>query len=74
VDLLRARYVTHRYAKHSHETYTIALIEEGVEEFEHGRSLLRAGRGAVAQLEGTRCPLEGNRRQATGGLRALGVG
>jgi AraC-like DNA-binding protein len=50
VDLLRARYVTHRYAKHTHETYTIALIEEGVEEFEHGRSLLRAGRGAVALL------------------------
>ena len=46
VDLLRARYVTHRYAKHAHETYTIALIEE----FEHGRSLLRAGRGAVALL------------------------
>lgn len=50
VDLLRARYVTHRYAKHAHETYTIALIEEGVEEFEHGRNLLRAGRGAVALL------------------------
>jgi AraC-like DNA-binding protein len=50
VDLLRATYVTHRYAKHAHETYTIALIEEGVEEFEHGRSLLRAGRGAVALL------------------------
>ncbi len=50
MDLLRARYVTHRYAKHTHETYTIALIEEGVEEFEHGRSLLRAGRGAVALL------------------------
>jgi AraC-like DNA-binding protein len=50
VDLLRARYVTHRYAKHAHETYTIALIEEGVEEFEHGGSLLRAGRGAVALL------------------------
>jgi AraC-like DNA-binding protein len=50
VDLLRARYVTHRYAKHAHETYTIALIEEGVEEFDQGRSLLRAGPGAVALL------------------------
>jgi AraC-like DNA-binding protein len=50
VDLLRARYITHRYAKHAHETYTIALIEAGVEEFEHGRSLLRAGPGAVALL------------------------
>jgi AraC-like DNA-binding protein len=51
VDLLRARYVTHRYARHAHETYTIALIEDGVEEFSHGRSLLlRAGQGAVALL------------------------
>jgi AraC-like DNA-binding protein len=50
VDLLRARYISHRYAKHTHETYTIALIEEGVEEFEHSGSLLRAGRGAVALL------------------------
>jgi AraC-like DNA-binding protein len=50
VDLLRARYVTHRYARHAHETYTIALIEDGVEEFTHGRSLLRAGPGAVALL------------------------
>ena len=51
MDLLRARYITHRYARHAHETYTIALIEAGVEEFEHGRSLLRAGPGAVALLE-----------------------
>ena len=50
VDLLRARYVTHRYARHAHETYTLALIEAGVEEFRHDGSLLRAGPGAVALL------------------------
>jgi len=50
VDLLRATYVTHRYARHAHETYTLALIEDGVEEFRYGGSLLRAGRGAVALL------------------------
>ncbi len=50
VDLLRARYVTHRYARHAHESYTLALIEDGVEEFRYGGSLLRAGRGAVALL------------------------
>ncbi len=50
VDLLRARYVTHRYARHTHESYTLALIEDGVEEFRYGGSLLRAGRGAVALL------------------------
>jgi len=45
VDLLRARYRTHRYARHAHETYTLALITSGVEEFRYGGRLLRAGRG-----------------------------
>ena len=45
VDLLRARYVTHRYGRHAHETYTFGLIEAGVEEFEYGGSLLRASGG-----------------------------
>jgi AraC-like DNA-binding protein len=50
VDLLRARFVTHRYSRHAHETFTLGLIEAGVEEFEYGGSLLRAGRGGVALL------------------------
>jgi AraC-like DNA-binding protein len=50
VDLLRARYVTHRYGRHAHETYTIGVIESGVEEFEYGGTLLRAGAGSVALL------------------------
>jgi len=50
VDLLRARFVTHRYGRHAHETYTLGVIEAGVEEFEHRGSLLRAGPGAVALL------------------------
>jgi AraC-like DNA-binding protein len=50
VDLLRARFVTHRYGRHAHDTYTFGLIEAGVEEFEYGRTLLRAGPGAVALL------------------------
>ena len=50
VDLLRARFVTHRYSRHAHETYTFALIEAGTEVFEYGGSLLRAGTGAVALL------------------------
>jgi AraC-like DNA-binding protein len=50
VDLLRARYVTHRYTRHAHETYTFALIEDGIEEFNYGGSLLRAGAGGVALL------------------------
>jgi AraC-like DNA-binding protein len=50
VDLLRARYVTHRYTRHAHETFTFALIESGIEEFSYGGSLLRAGAGGVALL------------------------
>jgi AraC-like DNA-binding protein len=50
VDLLSARFVTHRYTRHAHATYTIGLIESGVEEFEHAGSLLRAARGQVAIL------------------------
>src|SRR5262252_10566349 len=50
VDLLRARFVTHRYGRHTHETYTFGLIESGVEEFDYGGTLLRAGPGAVALL------------------------
>jgi AraC-like DNA-binding protein len=51
VDLLRARFVTHRYGRHTHETYTFGLIESGVEEFDYGGSLQRAGPGAVALLD-----------------------
>jgi AraC-like DNA-binding protein len=50
VDLLRARFVTHRYNRHAHETYTFALIEAGVEVFEYGGSTLQAGSGEVALL------------------------
>jgi AraC-like DNA-binding protein len=50
VDLLRARYLTHRYARHAHEGYTLALITSGVEEFRYGGRLLAAGRGDVALL------------------------
>ena len=42
--------VTHRYSRHAHETFTLGLIEAGVEQFEYGGSLLRAGRGGVALL------------------------
>jgi AraC-like DNA-binding protein len=51
VDLLRARFVTHRYGRHAHETYTFGLIEAGVEEFDYGGQVLRAGPGAVALLD-----------------------
>ncbi len=47
VDLLRARFVRQRYSKHAHETYVIALIDRGVEEFDHQGSTMRAGPGEI---------------------------
>ncbi|TDD64068.1 AraC family transcriptional regulator [Actinomadura rubrisoli] len=48
VDLLRARFVTHRFARHTHPGYTIGVIEAGVDEFEHRGGVERAGPGSVA--------------------------
>ncbi|MFS2292865.1 MAG: AraC family transcriptional regulator [Actinomadura sp.] len=47
VDLLRARFVTHRFSRHTHDGYVFAVIEAGVEEFEHGDGVERAGAGSV---------------------------
>jgi hypothetical protein len=30
VDLLRARFLTHRYTRHAHETFSLGLVEEGL--------------------------------------------
>jgi AraC-like DNA-binding protein len=47
VDLLRARYVTHTFAKHTHNAYTIALVEAGIEVWRDRSSLQRAGPGGM---------------------------
>jgi AraC-like DNA-binding protein len=47
VDLLRARFVRQRYSRHTHETYVIALIDRGVEEFDHQGTRMRAGPGEI---------------------------
>lgn len=47
VDLLRARYVSHRYTRHSHPGYAIALIRSGVEEWWYRGGLERAGPGGI---------------------------
>jgi len=33
LELLRATYITHAFCRHIHETYTIGVIEQGVEKF-----------------------------------------
>ncbi|NUS07634.1 MAG: AraC family transcriptional regulator, partial [Nonomuraea sp.] len=46
-DLLRARYVTHRFSRHVHDGYAIGLIVAGVEEFDYRGTLHRAGAGEL---------------------------
>lgn len=50
-DLLKARYVTHRFTRHAHDGYAIGLIVEGVEEFHHRGSLHRAGAGELVLVD-----------------------
>ncbi|MEU8803486.1 AraC family transcriptional regulator [Spirillospora sp. NPDC048819] len=48
VDLLRARFVTHRFTRHTHDGYVFGVIDAGVEEFEHGSGgVERAGAGSI---------------------------
>ncbi|WP_407703461.1 helix-turn-helix transcriptional regulator [Streptomyces triticirhizae] len=50
VDLLRARYVRRVFIPHTHPTFVIAGITEGVEVFRHRGSLERAGAGGLALI------------------------
>ncbi|QBI53911.1 AraC family transcriptional regulator [Streptomonospora litoralis] len=51
VELLKARYVRHSFNRHTHDTYTFALIETGVEEFTHRGGLHRVSAGGIAAVE-----------------------
>lgn len=46
-DLLKARYVTHRFTRHAHDGYAIGLIVSGVEEFDYKGTLHRAAAGEL---------------------------
>jgi AraC-like DNA-binding protein len=50
VDLLRARYVRKTFVRHTHESFVIAAITEGVETFHHRGAVERAGPGALALI------------------------
>jgi AraC-like DNA-binding protein len=50
VDLMRARFVRHTFARHTHESYVIAAVTEGVEEFHHRGGVERAVPGTVALI------------------------
>jgi AraC-like DNA-binding protein len=50
VDLLRARYVRKTFVRHTHESFVVAAITEGVETFEHQGTVERAGVGGLALI------------------------
>ncbi|WP_449066650.1 AraC family ligand binding domain-containing protein, partial [Planomonospora algeriensis] len=51
VDLLKARYVTHRFTRHVHEQYAIGVILSGVEEFDYRGARHRAGAGSLVLVD-----------------------
>lgn len=50
VDLLKATYVTHTFAKHTHAGYVIGVIEGGVEAFEYRGQTHHAPAGSVVVI------------------------
>ncbi|MFF4411835.1 AraC family ligand binding domain-containing protein [Streptosporangium sp. NPDC001559] len=51
VDLLKARYVTHRFTRHAHAGYAIGVILTGIEEFDYRGARHRAGAGSVVLVD-----------------------
>ena len=50
MELLRARFVTHRYAPHTHEGFALGVIETGAERFEYRHATHVAPAGAVVAI------------------------
>ncbi|MCC5577664.1 AraC family transcriptional regulator [Microtetraspora sp. AC03309] len=50
VDLLRARYVSKTFIRHTHENFVIAAVTRGVDEFHVRDSIERAGPGSLALI------------------------
>lgn len=51
VELLDATFVRHAFGRHTHPTYTIGLIEAGIEEYEFRGENIRVGAGGLALLD-----------------------
>jgi AraC-like DNA-binding protein len=51
VEALHARFVRHRYAPHSHPTWTVAVVHHGAARFEVDATQQRADRGELFVLE-----------------------
>jgi len=50
VELLRARYITHTFCRHTHETYAIGVIEQGAEAFDCRGNHFVAPAGSIALI------------------------
>jgi hypothetical protein len=50
LELLHARYITHAFSRHTHDTYAIAVIEQGAEEFAYRGKLTLRPQGILQLL------------------------
>lgn len=50
-DLLRAKYVTHSFGRHTHSGYAIGIITAGLEAFDYRGDSHVAGHGAIVAIE-----------------------
>ncbi len=50
VDLLKARYITHNFTRHTHEAFAIGIIEQGAEAFYYRRRNYIAPAGSIVVI------------------------
>jgi AraC-like DNA-binding protein len=50
LELLRATYITHTFARHIHETYAVGVIEDGIEGFYYRHENHLAAKGRVVMI------------------------
>ncbi len=50
LECLTARFRTHRYAPHSHDTYVLGVVLDGADCFRHGGSRHTAGPGSIVAI------------------------
>src|ERR1700730_705909 len=50
LELLRATYVTHTFAPHTHEGYVIGVVEQGAEQFQYRRKKHVAPTGSIVLI------------------------
>ncbi|KAB8331751.1 AraC family transcriptional regulator [Scytonema tolypothrichoides VB-61278] len=48
--MLRAKYVTHTFSRHTHDGYAIGVIEQGIEEFTYQGAIHRAPAGSIVVI------------------------